>query len=37
MQRDGNRLVLAIGQSSVAIEKIQAIKLARDLLEFIAT
>jgi hypothetical protein len=36
MQRDGNRLVLAIGQASVAIEKIQAVKLARDLLDFIA-
>ncbi len=37
LQRDGNRLVLAIGQASITIERIQAVKLARDLLEFIAT
>jgi hypothetical protein len=36
MQRDGDRLVLAIGQGRVVVDTIQAIKLARDLLDFVA-
>jgi hypothetical protein len=37
MRRDGNRLVLAIGLSSAAVDRLQAARIARDLLDFIAT
>ncbi|NMC05505.1 MAG: hypothetical protein GYA24_09845 [Candidatus Lokiarchaeota archaeon] len=37
VQRDGGRILLALGQARVAVEKDQAIKLAHELLDAIAS